>query len=131
MGKTTLLRAIAGDGALTSGSVRIPSQSAFLRQETPRLEGADEQLAVEYLLEASPLTAVSDEMDALTARMGETEGARPDDAIARFSDLQERLVREGGYELAATTERSAGGARLGAEAALTPLTSLARRQTQR
>jgi ATPase subunit of ABC transporter with duplicated ATPase domains len=131
MGKTTLLRAIAGDGALTSGSVRIPPQSAFLRQETPRLEGGDEQLAVEYLLEASPLTAVSEEMDALTARMGETDGADLDDAIARFSDLQERFVREGGYELEATVERIAAGVGLDEEALLTPLKSLSGGQRRR
>jgi ATPase subunit of ABC transporter with duplicated ATPase domains len=130
MGKTTLLRAIA-DGTLTSGSVRIPSQSAYLRQETPRLEGGDGRLAVEHLLEASPLTAVSREMDALTARMGETEGADLDDAIARFSDLQERFVGEGGYELEATAERIAAGVGLDEEALLTPLTSLSGGQRRR
>ncbi|MGH7750684.1 MAG: ATP-binding cassette domain-containing protein, partial [Candidatus Dormibacteria bacterium] len=124
MGKTTLLRAIAGDSLLTSGTVRIPPQSAYLRQDTPRLDGDHEQLAMEYLLEASPLTAVSREMDILTERMGETEGAELDDAIARFSDLQERFVREGGYEIEATAERIAGGVGLDEEALLTPVGAL-------
>ena len=45
MGKTTLLRAIAGEGSLTAGSVRIPPHTAYLRQETPWLEvGAHPQL---------------------------------------------------------------------------------------
>ncbi len=130
-GKTTLLRAIAGEGSLTSGSVRIPEHSAYLRQETPRLVGGRERLAMDYLLEESPLTAVHQEMNRLTQLMSESQGAELDRAIDRYSDLQERFTLEGGYELEATAERIAGGVGLDEEALLTPVDALSGGQRRR
>jgi ATPase subunit of ABC transporter with duplicated ATPase domains len=131
MGKTTLLRAIAGEGSLTSGSVRIPPHSAYLRQETPRLEGEREQLAMDYLLEESPLTAVHHEMNRLTSLMSEAAGAELDRVIDHFSELQERFTLTGGYELEATAERIAGGVGLDEEALLTPVAALSGGQRRR
>ena len=132
MGKTTLLRAIAGEGSLTAGSVRIPPHTAYLRQETPWLEvGAHPQLAMEYLLERSPLTAVHDEMNLLTSLMPEATGEELDRLIDRYSELQERFTLAGGYELEATAERIAGGVGLDEEVLLTPVAALSGGQRRR
>src|SRR5665213_3065276 len=77
MGKTTLLRSIAGDHVLAAGTVNVPARTAYLRQETPRLDASDGQTALEYLLEASPLTPARREMDRLTGLMSTTTGDGP------------------------------------------------------
>jgi len=124
MGKTTLLRAIAGDGALTSGEVSTPGRTAYLQQETSTLTGSRGQPALEYLLEVSPLTAIQHELERLTTLMSEVEGDALDEAIHKFSDLQERFTDEGGYELEATAERIAKGVGLTEEELLTPVDGL-------
>ncbi|MFN2569271.1 MAG: ribosomal protection-like ABC-F family protein [Candidatus Dormibacteria bacterium] len=124
MGKTTLLRAIAGDGALTSGEVTTPGRTAYLQQETPTLSGGHGRPALEYLLEVSPLTPVQKELERLTTLMAEVEGVALDEAIHQFSDLQQRFTDEGGYELEATAERIAKGVGLSDEDLLTPVEAL-------
>ena len=124
MGKTTLLRSIAGDHSLTAGSVTVPNRTAYLRQETPRLETSDGQTALEYLLHASPLTAMHTEMERLTALMSTSSGEELDAAIEHYSEIQEQFARGGGYELEATAEQIARGVGLDDEALLTPVTAL-------
>ena len=124
MGKTTLLRSIAGDHALTAGSVKVPDRTAYLRQETPRLEAADGQTALDHLLQASPLTAMHGEMDRLTALMSTSTGGELDRAIERYGEVQEQFTQRGGYELETTAEQIAKGVGLDVEALLTPVASL-------
>ncbi len=131
MGKTTLLKAIAGGGATAAGTVRIPQKTGYLRQETAPLDAHKTQIALEYLLESSPLTAVHREMDALTTRMHEVTGAELDEVIHRFSDLQERFIQEGGYELEANAERIAAGVGLDEEALFVEVESLSGGQRRR
>jgi ATPase subunit of ABC transporter with duplicated ATPase domains len=124
MGKTTLLRSIAGDHVLAAGTVNVPARTAYLRQETPRLDASDGQTALEYLLEASPLTPARREMDRLTGLMSTTTGDDLDGAIDKYSELHERFVHSGGYELDATAEQIATGVGLDADALLTPVGAL-------
>ena len=124
MGKTTLLRSIAGDLTLTAGSVSIPARTAFLRQETPRIEAGDGQTALEYLLDASPLTPMRRRLERLTGMMSASEGEELEAAIHEYGDLQERFAHGGGYELDATAERIAGGVGLDDEALLAPAAAL-------
>jgi ATP-binding cassette subfamily F protein 3 len=124
MGKTTLLRSIAGDHVLAAGTVNVPARTAYLRQETPRLDASDGQTALEYLLEASPLTPARREMDRLAALMSTTTGDDLDGAIDKYSELHERFVHAGGYELDATAEQIATGVGLDAETLLTPVGAL-------
>ncbi|MGB9111484.1 MAG: ABC-F family ATP-binding cassette domain-containing protein [Acidimicrobiales bacterium] len=127
-GKTTLLRAIAGDRVLAAGSVQVPARTAYLRQETVSLVrgngAASEEIALEYLLEASPLTKMRHEMSRLTALMNNSTGLARDDAIRRFSDVHDRFVHEGGYELETAAERIAKGVGLDEEALLTSVWDL-------
>jgi ATPase subunit of ABC transporter with duplicated ATPase domains len=123
-GKTTLLRSIAGERKLTSGSVKLPPRTAYLRQETPPLNNGRSQTALDYLLEASPLTGVHREMDELTARMHELSGAELDEVLHRFGDLQERYTHDGGYELETQAERIAKGVGLDEEELLTDIDAL-------
>ena len=124
MGKTTLLRSIAGDHALTAGSVKVPDRTGYLRQETPRLEASQGQTALEYLLEVSPLTAMHAEMDRLTALMATSTGDDLDRALEKYGEVQERFSHAGGYELEATAEQIARGVGLDEEALLTPVAAL-------
>jgi ATPase subunit of ABC transporter with duplicated ATPase domains len=124
MGKTTLLRAIAGDGSLTAGAVDIPDRTVYLQQETTTLSSAEGQLALEYLLEASPLRAVQHELERLTAVMAKTTGDELDTAIDSYGELQERFTHEGGYELEASAERIAAGVGLTEDELLTPVDGL-------
>src|SRR5476649_1402727 len=109
MGKTTLLRSIAGDHVLAAGTVNVPARTAYLRQETPRLDASEGRTALEYLLETSPLTPARREMDRLTGLMSTTTGDDLDGAIDKYSELHERFVHSGGYELDATAEQIATG----------------------
>ncbi|MBJ7609171.1 MAG: ABC-F family ATP-binding cassette domain-containing protein [Candidatus Dormibacteraeota bacterium] len=124
MGKTTLLRSIAGDHTLTAGSVMVPNRTGYLRQETPRLDATDGQTALDYLMESSPLTAMHREMDRLTAAMSATTGAELDMAIEQYGELQDRFAQGGGYELEATAEQIANGVGLDDETLLTPVAAL-------
>ena len=127
-GKTTLLRAIVGDRALTSGSVQVPAKTAYLSQETASLSRGDHanggQMALEYLLEASPLTQLRHEMERLTALMTRTTGREREGAIRRFSDVHDRFVHDGGYEVETNAERIATGVGLDDHALLTAVEEL-------
>ena len=124
MGKTTLLRSIAGDHSLTAGSVKVPDRTAYLRQETPHLEAAHGQTALEYLLESSPLTALHIEMERLTALMASSEGEDLERAVEQYGEVQEQFAQGGGYELEARAEQIASGVGLDEDALLTPVTAL-------
>ncbi|MGI8846776.1 MAG: ribosomal protection-like ABC-F family protein [Candidatus Dormibacteria bacterium] len=123
-GKTTLLKSIAGDRALTGGTIRMPERTAYLRQETAPMPRGHAHIAMEYLLEASPLTAMHREIDELTVKMSHTSGDELDSVLDRFGDLQERLTHDGGYELEANAERIAKGVGLDDDALLTPVDAL-------
>ncbi|MDQ2960169.1 MAG: ATP-binding cassette domain-containing protein [Candidatus Dormibacteraeota bacterium] len=124
MGKTTLLRSIAGDLSLSAGSVSIPPKTAYLRQETRRLDASHGQTALDYLLQTSPLTAMRHEMERLTDLMSTSSGDVLDKAIDHYSELQERFSHGGGYELDATAEQIAKGVGLDEEALLTAVSAL-------
>jgi ATP-binding cassette subfamily F protein 3 len=131
MGKTTLLRAIAGDRPLTSGEVRLPDRVAYLPQESATLDQSAAQLALDYLLEVSPLTAVGRELERLTALMSEHEGDALDETIHAYSDLQEHYSSQGGYELDRKAERIAKGVGLTEEELVTPVEALSGGQRRR
>lgn len=124
MGKTTLLRSIAGDHTLTAGSVTVPDRTAYLRQETPRLDASEGQTALDYLVQASPLTGMHQEIERLVALMSTTAGDALNHAIEQYGELQERFTQGGGYELEATAEQIAAGVGLDEEALVTPVATL-------
>ena len=125
-GKTTLLRAIAGEVALAGGSVQLPDHVAYLHQEAKgRAAGPDGGgLAIDYLVAASPLTGMKEELELLTTSMSTLEEGALSSAIHRFGDLQDRFVHHGGYELESTAERIAHGVGLSDEELLTEVADL-------
>ncbi|HVN10961.1 MAG TPA: ATP-binding cassette domain-containing protein, partial [Kineosporiaceae bacterium] len=125
-GKTTSLRAIAGEAALAAGSVQLPERVAYLHQEAQgrSADPGDRGLAIDYLVAASPLTAMKQELEHLTASMSTLEDGALSNAIHRFSDLQERFVHHGGYELESRAERIAHGVGLSDEELLTAVGDL-------
>src|SRR5579884_1710354 len=71
-GKTTLLRAIAGEAAMAGGKVGLPPRVGYLRQEGKGAHGtgangtgARGELAIDHLVEASPLAKMKHELEEL------------------------------------------------------------------
>ncbi|MFN2452371.1 MAG: ABC-F family ATP-binding cassette domain-containing protein [Candidatus Dormibacteria bacterium] len=124
MGKTTLLRSIAGDHSLTAGTVTVPDRTAYLRQETPRLDASEGQSALDYLLQASPLTAMHHEIERLVVLMSSSDGDELIQAVERYGEIQERFTQGGGYELEGRAEQIATGVGLDDGALLTPVAKL-------
>src|ERR1035437_5131555 len=119
MGKTTLLRSIAGDHSLSAGSVSIPPRTAYLRQET----GGGRPPHVPPP-KPSPWAKMREDMERLPAVMASSVDDHLDHAIHEYSELQERFAHSGGYELDATAEQIAKGVGLDEEALLTPVGAL-------
>ncbi|HET6150468.1 MAG TPA: ABC-F family ATP-binding cassette domain-containing protein [Polyangia bacterium] len=100
-GKSTALRLLAGDLAADSGDVRVLGRAsvAYLRQSQ---EFAGAGTLMDALLEPfAALQALHDEMTAIEHRLGEASPAE----VQRYGELQERYLREGGYELESRVRR--------------------------
>ena len=125
-GKTTLMRAIAGEAAVAAGRVDIPARVAYLHQEAKGAvaDPSERALSIDHLLAASPLTPMREELDRLTTSMTTLREGALSSAIHRFSDLQDRFVHHGGYELESMAERIAGGVGLTDEELLTAVGDL-------
>jgi ATPase subunit of ABC transporter with duplicated ATPase domains len=105
-GKTSLLRAVAGESEPAAGVVRIRGQLGYLRQDPRQHRGDDEQDALAYVLEARGLRALAERLE--KARLAVEERAS-DDRVHRFSRLEERFRAVGGYSGEAEIRRIAAG----------------------
>ena len=95
IGKTTLLRVLAGLEPVDSGVVlRTPASLAvgYLQQEPDALEG---ETLIDYLARRSGVAAASAELDAQTAVL-----AREPAALAAYSDALETFLARGGDDFA-------------------------------
>jgi ATP-binding cassette subfamily F protein 3 len=100
-GKSTALRLLAGDLHADAGDVRVLGRAtvAYLRQSQ---EFAGTGTLMDALLEPfAALQAVHDEMTAIEHRLGEASPAE----VHRYGELQERYLREGGYDLESRVRR--------------------------
>jgi len=100
-GKSTALRLLAGDLSADSGDVRVLGRAsvAYLRQSQ---EFAGAGTLMDALLEPfAALQALHDEMTAIEHRLGEASPAE----VQRYGELQERYMREGGYDLESRVRR--------------------------
>ncbi len=94
-GKSTALRILTGDLQPDSGDARVLGKAtvAYLKQ-SQELTG-DGTLRDALLAPFAHLTAMHDELLALSARLGDAAEIE----LQRYGDLQERYTREKGYEL--------------------------------
>ena len=103
IGKTTLLRILAGVTTPTTGNVnRARGRTlGYLRQEAQEVfEGRDHSIYAELLDVFAPLRARADELHAMEARMaaGETHAEGTEGGLlARYGAAQEAFERDGGY----------------------------------
>ena len=98
-GKTTLLRILAGLEEPDRGNVVKPAglRAGFLPQDG--LAHADRTIFEEASLAFEPLLALTEEMHALEARLGDpaVPAAEHDAMLARYSDLQDQFRVHDGY----------------------------------
>jgi ATP-binding cassette subfamily F protein 3 len=100
-GKSTALRLLAGDLKADGGDVRVLGRAsvAYLHQSQ---EFAGAGTLMDALLEPfAALQAVHDEMTAIEHRLGDASPAE----VHRYGELQERYLRDGGYDLESRVRR--------------------------
>ena len=94
-GKTTLTKILAGDGQPSKGFVDRGGEIGYLPQD-PR-SGDPEELARTRILNARGLGDIAAEMAKCTEDMGSIDEAVYDNAMRRYSELEERFQAAGGY----------------------------------
>jgi ATPase subunit of ABC transporter with duplicated ATPase domains len=94
-GKTTLTKILAGDGQPSKGFVDRGGEIGYLPQD-PR-SGDPEELARTRILNARGLGDIAAEMAKCTEDMGSIDEAVYDNAMNRYSELEERFQAAGGY----------------------------------
>jgi len=94
-GKTTLTKILAGDGQPSKGFVDRGREIGYLPQD-PR-SGDPEELARTRILNARGLGDIAAEMAKCTEDMGSIEEAVYNNAMNRYSELEERFQAAGGY----------------------------------
>jgi ATPase subunit of ABC transporter with duplicated ATPase domains len=94
-GKTTLTKILAGDGQPSKGFVDRGGEIGYLPQD-PR-SGDPEELARTRILNARGLGDIAAEMVKCTEDMGSIDEAVYNNAMNRYSELEERFQSAGGY----------------------------------
>ena len=108
-GKTTLLKTLVGAGAApAAGEIRLPETWGWLAQEAAAHAEVSNVLAYDHLLAGSRLHALHEQvLEAQTSIEKASAVDDPDsldDAVHRYTDLEERFRLAGGYELERTAE---------------------------
>ena len=115
-GKTTLLRVLAGDLKPTAGSVSVPSQFGWLRQDVQARPEEAHEVSIDHLLSGRETARLAEELEATRLRIEQSDGVQRDRAVRRFAGLEERFRIMGGYQSDAEARRIASGVGLGDEA---------------
>ena len=88
-GKTTMTRALAGEGQPTGGTITRTGEIGYLPQD-PRA-GDPEQLARTRILDARGLGSIVLELQQAGVEMGSDDPAVAEKAMARYSRLTDRF----------------------------------------
>ena len=94
-GKTTLTRFLAGEGQPAGGSITVSGSVGYLPQD-PRA-GDLEQLAHDRILGARGLDEIVRNIRETEGQMASADPATADQAMRRYSRLQEEFTASGGY----------------------------------
>jgi ATPase subunit of ABC transporter with duplicated ATPase domains len=105
-GKTTLLRVLGGETVPRSGRVQRPAATGYLSQD-PRADALpDDTSCLGHVLAGRGLDDLQAELEKARVRIDEDASSSN---VARFTDLQERFERAGGYAAESDVRRLAAG----------------------
>ena len=128
-GKTTMTRALAGEGQPTGGTITRTGEIGYLPQD-PRA-GDPEQLARTRILDARGLGSIVLELQQAGVEMGSDEPAVAEKAMARYSRLTDRFQSLGGYSAEAEAAAIASNLNLPDRILGQPLSTLSGGQRRR
>ena len=95
-GKTTLTKILAGDGQPSSGKVERTGEIGYLPQD-PR-SGDPEELARDRILNARGLGDLLQQLSSTTDAMASATAAESENAMAKYSKIEQRFQAAGGYK---------------------------------
>jgi ATPase subunit of ABC transporter with duplicated ATPase domains len=134
-GKTTLLKTLVGQAAPAAGAVSLPETFGWLAQESAAQPEIGNLLAFDHLLAGSRLHALHQHVLSAQDRIEKASlSEEPDtlnDAVHRYTELEERFRLAGGYDLERTAETIARGLDLDEEVLLLEVGSLSGGQRRR
>jgi ATPase subunit of ABC transporter with duplicated ATPase domains len=120
-GKTSLLKALAGEAQPVRGTVTRRGALGYLRQD-PRQHRADQNhTALVHVLEARGLQEMAERLEKLRLTL---EGRPTENAVARFARLEERYRAAGGYSGEAEVRRIVVGLGLSQDRLALPVRAL-------
>jgi ATPase subunit of ABC transporter with duplicated ATPase domains len=128
-GKTTMTRALAGEGQPTGGTITRTGEIGYLPQD-PRA-GDPEQLARTRILDARGLGSIVLELQQAGVEMGSDDPAVAEKAMARYSRLTDRFQSLGGYSAEAEAAAIASNLNLPDRILGQPLSTLSGGQRRR
>ena len=128
-GKTTMTRALAGEGQPTGGTITRSGEIGYLPQD-PRA-GDPEQLARTRILDARGLGQIVLDMQQATIDMGSSDPAIAENAMARYGRLTDRFHALGGYAAEAEAAAIASNLSLPDRILSQPLSTLSGGQRRR
>ncbi len=120
VGKTSLLRVLAGDARPAGGRVVRRGAAGHLRQD-PGVRRGDEPTALAYVLQARELAEMAERLERLRLTLEERHGPRD---VERFARLEERYRTVGGYAGEAEVRRIAAGLGLARDRLALPVAAL-------
>ncbi len=128
-GKTTMTRALAGEGAPTGGTITRTGEIGYLPQD-PRA-GDPEQLARTRILDARGLGQLVIDLQQASVDMGSTDAAVSEKAMDRYGRLTDRFQALGGYAAEAEAAAIASNLSLPDRILSQPLSTLSGGQRRR
>ena len=134
-GKTTLLKTLVGQATPAAGEVRLPAEYGWVAQDTSASLEVTDVLAYDHLLAGSRLHGLHEQVlqasDGIEKASLAEDPEALDQAVHRYTELEEAFRHAGGYDLERTAENIARGLDLDEEALLLPVGALSGGQRRR
>ena len=130
-GKTTLLKTLAGEQAPTDGRVLRSGRLGYFSQEAALDDSNPELTALERILSARSIGDLLHQIELARRRIAATSGVDQDQAIRRFSRLQDELETRGGFAVEAEAKRTAAAVGVTSDELGHPLVAMSGGQRRR